>query len=77
MFVVYHLLYLVLVVWLAGRFVLLESRYRRWRRDYFRSLARVIERELSRPLADLLLFGRLQGGGVVTADVSDGGFVFE
>jgi hypothetical protein len=48
-FVVYHLLYLVLVVWLAGRFVLQESRYRRWRRDYLRSLARVIEPQASRP----------------------------
>ncbi len=41
-----------------------------------RPLARVIERELSRPLADLLLFGRLKNGGEVTADVGESGFVF-
>ncbi|MFC4452983.1 AAA family ATPase [Deinococcus sonorensis] len=41
-----------------------------------RPLARVIERELSRPLADLLLFGRLQGGGDVTVDLQDGQFRF-
>ena len=41
-----------------------------------RPLARVIERELSRPLADLLLFGHLKGGGEVTADVDGKGFSF-
>jgi ATP-dependent Clp protease ATP-binding subunit ClpA len=41
-----------------------------------RPLARVIERELSRPLADLLLFGRLKGGGEVNVDAADGRFVF-
>ena len=42
-----------------------------------RPLARVIERELSRPLADLLLFGHLKGGGEVTADVDGKGFKFD
>ena len=42
-----------------------------------RPLARVIERELSRPLADLLLFGHLKGGGKVTADVDGKGFSFD
>ncbi|WP_425147343.1 AAA family ATPase [Deinococcus sp.] len=41
-----------------------------------RPLARVIERELSRPLADLLLFGRLKGGGEVAVDVEEGRFIF-
>ena len=41
-----------------------------------RPLARVIERELSRPLANLLLFGHLKGGGEVTADVDGKGFSF-
>ena len=41
-----------------------------------RPLARVIERELSRPLADLLLFGHLKGGGEVTADVDGKEFGF-
>ncbi|WP_407539559.1 AAA family ATPase [Deinococcus radiomollis] len=42
-----------------------------------RPLARVIERELSRPLADLLLFGRLKGGGEVSVDTNGKGFTFE
>ena len=41
-----------------------------------RPLARVMERELSRPLADLLLFGRLKGGGEVRVDVGEQGFTF-
>ena len=41
-----------------------------------RPLARVIERELSRPLADLLLFGRLKGGGEVAVDVDGKAFTF-
>ncbi|WP_424951870.1 AAA family ATPase [Deinococcus sp.] len=42
-----------------------------------RPLARVIERELNRPLADLLLFGRLKGGGEVSVDVGEEGFSFD
>ncbi|GGQ93569.1 AAA family ATPase [Deinococcus ruber] len=42
-----------------------------------RPLARVIERELSRPLADLLLFGRLKNGGEVSVDSGTQGFTFE
>ncbi|WP_043816742.1 AAA family ATPase [Deinococcus maricopensis] len=38
-----------------------------------RPLARVIETRLARPLADELLFGRLQQGGSVVADVNDAG----
>ena len=41
--VVFHSLYLVLVMALAGRFVVQEAQYRRWRRDYLRSLARMVE----------------------------------
>jgi len=41
-----------------------------------RPLARVIEREVSRPLADLMLFGRLSGGGTVTVDVTGHTFTF-
>ncbi|MGX9686182.1 AAA family ATPase [Deinococcus wulumuqiensis] len=40
-----------------------------------RPLARVIEERLGRPLADELLFGRLQGGGAVTVDAADGDLV--
>ena len=41
-----------------------------------RPLARVIERELSRPLADLLLFGRLKDGGEVVVDMEGKVFTF-
>ncbi|HZR81821.1 MAG TPA: ATP-dependent Clp protease ATP-binding subunit ClpA [Candidatus Binatia bacterium] len=37
-----------------------------------RPMARLIESELKRPLADEVLFGRLQNGGSVTVDVKDG-----
>ncbi len=39
-----------------------------------RPLARVIEQQLKRPLADELLFGRLKDGGAVVVDVADGEF---
>ncbi|MFC6590662.1 AAA family ATPase [Deinococcus lacus] len=42
-----------------------------------RPLARVIEQKLKRPLADELLFGRLQHGGAVVVDVERGELVFE
>ena len=44
---VYHSLYLLLLLGLAGTFVVQEARYRRWRRDYLRSLARVVEQRTS------------------------------
>jgi hypothetical protein len=47
--IIYHSLYLLLVLALAGTFVVQEARYRRWRRDYLRSLARVVERRTSQP----------------------------
>jgi hypothetical protein len=47
--IAFHSCYLVLVVALAGTFVVQEARYRRWRRDYLRSLARVVERQTSQP----------------------------
>jgi hypothetical protein len=47
--VIYHSCYLVLVLALAGTFVVQEARYRRWRRDYLRSLARVVARQTSQP----------------------------
>jgi hypothetical protein len=40
-FAVYHAIYVAVVVFCAGRFVWLESRRRRWRQDYLRSLARL------------------------------------
>jgi hypothetical protein len=47
--VVFHSCYLGLALTLAGTFVVQEARYRRWRRDYLRSLARVVERQTSQP----------------------------
>ncbi|OLV19447.1 AAA family ATPase [Deinococcus marmoris] len=41
-----------------------------------RPLARVIEEQIKRPLADELLFGRLKGGGRVKVSVEDGTFTF-
>jgi ATP-dependent Clp protease ATP-binding subunit ClpA len=40
-----------------------------------RPLARVLDREVKRPLTDELLFGRLVDGGAVTVDVADGAIV--
>jgi hypothetical protein len=47
--VVYHSCYLLLVLTFAGTFVVQEARYRRWRRDYLRSLARVVGQRTSPP----------------------------
>ncbi len=41
-----------------------------------RPMARVIQTELKRVLADEILFGRLRDGGRVTVDAADGGLVF-
>jgi hypothetical protein len=43
--VVYHLLYVAVVVTLVGRFLWSESRYRKWKQDYLRSVARLEEGE--------------------------------
>jgi len=40
-FAIYHASYVCIVTVCVGRFVWLESRYRRWKQDYFRSLARL------------------------------------
>ncbi|MBW0001106.1 MAG: hypothetical protein JO015_18595 [Verrucomicrobia bacterium] len=47
--IIFHSFYLILVFVLAGTFVVQEARYRRWRRDYLRSLARVVEQQTSQP----------------------------
>jgi ATP-dependent Clp protease ATP-binding subunit ClpA len=41
-----------------------------------RPLARLLEEEVMRPLGDEILFGRLEGGGAVEVDVSEGNVVF-
>jgi hypothetical protein len=40
-FAIYHTFYVCLVTGCVGRFVWFESRYRRWKQDYLRSLARL------------------------------------
>ena len=42
-----------------------------------RPMARLIQNELKRPLADSILFGELQNGGVVRVSVSDGKLVLQ
>jgi ATP-dependent Clp protease ATP-binding subunit ClpA len=37
-----------------------------------RPMARLIEREIAAPLADAILFGPLQAGGIVCVEVRDG-----
>jgi hypothetical protein len=41
LFAVYHTLYVAVVAVCVGRFLWLESRYRRWKQDYLRALARL------------------------------------
>jgi hypothetical protein len=40
-FAIYHTFYVCVVTICVGRFLWLESRYRRWKYDYLRSLARL------------------------------------
>ena len=40
-FAIYHALYVCVVTACVGRFLWLESQYRRWKQDYLRSLARL------------------------------------
>ena len=42
-----------------------------------RPMARVIQEHIKRPLADELLFGRLEGGGHVKVTARDGALAFE
>jgi|SRR6516225_9689574 hypothetical protein len=41
LFAVYHTVYVGAVAVCVGRFLWLESRYRRWKQDYLRALARL------------------------------------
>jgi hypothetical protein len=40
-FAIYHAIYVGAVTVWVGRFLWLESQYRRWKQDYLRSLARL------------------------------------
>jgi hypothetical protein len=41
LFAIYHAIYITVVTFYVGRFLWLESKYRRWKRDYLRSLVRL------------------------------------
>ena len=47
-FAVYHTGYVCVAIICVGRFLWLESRYRRWKQDYLRSLARLANEDNSR-----------------------------
>jgi hypothetical protein len=40
-FCLYHACYMLFVLWVAGIFFIKESRYRRWKKDYLRAIARL------------------------------------
>ena len=42
-----------------------------------RPLARIIQEQVKRPLAEEILFGKLEGGGVVTVDMKDDEIIFD
>ena len=58
----------------AARAWLAQNGYNR--RFGARPMARVIDREIRRRLADEILFGQLQDGGTATVDEEDGGLRF-
>jgi hypothetical protein len=41
LFAIYHAIYICVVTAYVGRFLWLESQYRRWKQDYLSSLARL------------------------------------
>jgi hypothetical protein len=47
-FALYHTFYVGVVIVCVGRFLRSESRYRHWKQDYFRSLARLANEDHSR-----------------------------
>jgi hypothetical protein len=42
LFCMYHACYMLLVLWVAGIFFIKETRYRRWKNDYLRAVARLV-----------------------------------
>ena len=41
LFCIFHSLYILFVLWVAGVFYIKERRYRRWKKDYLRAVARL------------------------------------
>jgi hypothetical protein len=45
LFCIFHSLYILLVLWIVGVFYFKESRYRGWKKDYLRAVARLARGE--------------------------------
>jgi hypothetical protein len=41
LFCLFHACYVLFVVWVTGMFIIKEARYRRWKKDYLRAIARL------------------------------------
>jgi hypothetical protein len=41
LFCLFHACYVLFVVWVVGIFIIKETRYRRWKNDYLRAIARL------------------------------------
>jgi hypothetical protein len=42
LFCIFHSVYILFVLWVAGLFYFKERRYRRWKKDYLRAVARLL-----------------------------------
>ena len=42
LFCIFHSIYILFVLWVAGVFYFKERRYRRWKKDYLRAVARLV-----------------------------------
>jgi hypothetical protein len=45
LFCIFHSVYILFVLWVAGLFYFKERRYRRWKKDYLRAITRLARRE--------------------------------
>jgi hypothetical protein len=45
LFCVFHSIYILFVLWVGGVFYFKERRYRRWKKDYLRAVARLVRDE--------------------------------
>jgi hypothetical protein len=41
LFCLFHACYVLFVVWVIGMFIIKEARFRRWKKDYLRAIARL------------------------------------
>ena len=47
LFCVFHSIYILFVLWVVGVFYFKDRRYRRWKKDYLRAVARLARKESS------------------------------